>query len=709
MKTSDERHGHADGAFGVDLVALWDTGDGLAGRPMFRAKAKPGRLGRRIAGLPFNLAGAAAGLMVLALVPFLAQEGSRPTAFDEGFGSEAPLGSAPFLAEPGSGVMSPGRTYDGEEAPRSDDPLAMVRFAEAASNAAASAPAPTATKRPDRTDWVSALKNAVRTAAPAAVKRAGLPSPSAKLAGALKGIMGGAGSSASKSSVEAPRLSAPSSNDLLSKLRPSDSLQLRRSEPLLRSLAKGGPTASASQGVATFPSSARPAGGASASESLRDAVSSFGSPSANGQGGGGPAVFDGGRGPGANPAGAAKAPGESLEFTRRKMEMEKEMDLKFAKRKYNELERGQMLDKVNAESAAKMKETVAGKLIDGAFGLAQKAIGGGEGGGKGNEESASAANQEAKAALQRLDGSNASLGKRGTSRANVAQELTAGGDGYTAPGMAPIVQGAATKAQQGFKSLGAASGQFAQLNAALDKSNTNIVKANDATESLIQVEDKYIGAVQQRIGGWQLAGFADNDSAGSLLETRIDAKGPLGNAANGESAAKQLLSASQGSAAGAPSDMNSEVNRMTKLTNAPTIRRQAMENRTLSLAAPEISKDNAALTSTVADGQTMISAGAKAVQLTGGARKAAETTFTNAESVRDQLKAFEDNADAVASQLQGHSIAFDKAMALGNLPAAKAAMAAFEAARAPLLAQAATLAQLTPPVHQKLGEARSKQ
>lgn len=713
MKTSEDRRGMAGG---VDLVALWETGDNLGGAPVFKGKAKPGanRWVRRAGALPMNWAAVAAGLMVLTLVPFLAQEGSRPPAANEGLGADGVLGVDPFVAEAGAGAMSPGFPSDGSDVVRAQDPSLMVLGPERPGIAAAAAPssAPTApaAKPAGATDWAAALKNAVRTAAPAAVKKAGLPSPSARLTGALKALAGGAGSSASKavtSTGEALRLSAPSSKDLLSSFKAMDSLQLRRSEPLLRSMARGGSVPSSiSQGGANFNSSARPSGGASASENLRDAVAAFGSPSANGQGGGGPAVFDGGRGPGANPAGAAKAPGESLEFQRRKMEMEKEMDLKYAKRKYNELGRQEMLDKVNAESAAKMKETIAGKVIDGAFGLAQKAMGG-EGGGKGNEESASAANQEAKAARQRLDGSAASLGERGASRANVAQGLTSGGDRYLAPGMAPIVQGAATKAQLGFKSMGAASGQFAQLNAALDKANMNIVKANDATESLIQLEDKYIGGVQQRIGGWQLPGFKDMDVAGNMLETRIDAKGPLGNAANGESTAKHLLSAAQGAAGSSPSDMNSEVTRMQALT--ATVKEHAKLNRTLSLAPGEIGKDNAALTSTVADGQSMISAGAKAVQLTGGARKIAESTYTNAESVRDQLKAFENLADAKAMELQGLSATFDAQITAQDYAGANLTMIKFTAAKTPLQAQVTTLSQLTPPVHQQLGQARSKQ
>ena len=39
MKTSEERH-YAPG--GVDLVALWETGDNPGGAPVFKGKAKPG-------------------------------------------------------------------------------------------------------------------------------------------------------------------------------------------------------------------------------------------------------------------------------------------------------------------------------------------------------------------------------------------------------------------------------------------------------------------------------------------------------------------------------------------------------------------------------------------------------------------------------------------------------------------------------------------
>lgn len=704
MKISEDRRGMAGG---VDLVALWETGDGLGGAPVFKGKAKPGanRWVRRAGALSMNWAAVAAGLMVLTLVPFLAQEGSRPPALNEGSPLDGVLGVDPFVAEAGAGAMSPGFPSDGSDVERAQDPSLMVLGPErpgvATAAAPASAPTGPAPKAAGATDWAAALKNAVRTAAPAAVKRAGLPSPSARLAGALKAIAAGAGSSASKASSspsEALRLSAPSSKDLLSAFKASDSLQLRRSEPLLRSLARGGPVTSGAQGGVAFPSSlpssARPAGG-SASENLRDAVSAFGSPSANGQGGAGPAVFDGGKGPGANPAGVAKAPGESLEFMRKKMEMEKEMDLKYAKRKYNELGRQEMLDKVNAESAAKMKETVAGKMIDGAFGLAQKAMGG-EGGGKGGGggESAVEAHEKAEAARRKYDGRVAALrGEAG----HVSQQgglAEATGDEYSGKQIAPHVKHAGLVGSQAAQANEAASQSLAQAGGARGGAIQEIGQVNSATGQQIQAMQNYTGAQRERINRWEIESFSPGGSKGNMLEVQADGKSPLSKAQERQQKAKQAEQVAAANAASAPPGVSPDVKAVEKIVRDPKVQRQSKANSTITEVPVKLGGLNGNVAGTNADGQGVIALANNATGVTAAAREAAATALNKAEGVRGGLKSLDPTIDATEGQLATLSGIYRLNQFI-NPSAAEAAKGKFimikEAVRGPFEAQAGQL------------------
>lgn len=660
MKTSEERQGMAGG---VDLVALWETGDNLGGAPVFKGKAKPGanRWARRAGGLSMNWAAIAAGLMVLTMVPFLAQEGSRPPALNEGPGGDSVLGVDPFVAEAGGGAMSPGYPSDGSDVERAKDPSLMVLGPErpgiATAASPASAPTAPAPKQAGGTDWASALKNAVRTAAPAAVKKAGLPSPSARLAGALKAIAAGAGSSASKSSSEPLRLSAPSSKDLLSSFKAMDSLQLRRSEPLMRSTARGGSTPSSiSQGGATFNSSARPSGGASASENLRDAVAAFGSPSANGQGGGGPAVFDGGRGPGANPAGVAKAPGESLEFQRKKMEMEKEMDLKFAKRKYNELGRQEMLDKVKAESSAKMKETIAGKMIDGAFGMAQKAMGG-EGGGKGQSAVESA--ERAEAERQRMPGARAPLQDSGEKVGQAAEQVK--NDRYLGSKFTPPLQAVSAKARLAGSASENADAVLENGNRSVIEANKATAQANASTERQVAAAEKYAEAAKARISAWNIQMFNPGAPVGQMLGQESDAQKHLAQSDRSRQVTDQSIQTAQAILNAAPQTTQPEEQAMTRAVGQVAAASRD-DNPSLGAAPDAVRQVGGRLGVSNGTTRQAIASTREASASSADARQLAGMADTGARSLRSSLMGFDQEMNTTAKTLKGLSMQYQEAL-----------------------------------------------
>ncbi|TPW21697.1 MAG: proteophosphoglycan ppg1 [Elusimicrobia bacterium] len=716
MKTSEEKRGAVGG---VDLVALWETGEGLGGAPVFKGKAKPGanRWVRRAGGLSMNWAAITAGLMVLVLVPFMAQEGSRPPVLDEGSSLDGVLGVDPFVAEAGAGAMSPGHpSSDGFDAPRSQDPSLMVLGPEgpAVVTAASPASAPTApaSKPAGPTDWATALKNAVRTAAPAAVKKAGLPSPSARLAGALKAIMGGAGSSASKSSSEAPRLSAPSSKDLLSSFKAMDSLQLRRSEPLMRSLAKGGPTISGAQGGATFPTSSRPTGGSSASENLRDAVAAFGSPSSNGQGGGGPAVFDGGKGPGANPAGVAKAPGESLEFQRRKMEMEKEMDLKYAKRKYNELGRQEMLDKVNAESAAKMKETVAGKMIDGAFGLAQKAIGG-EGGGKGGggDESAVAAKERADAENRKLGQSAQGTGEGGRSLGEQFRQAAQTKDKVIATDVAPPLGSGAGKMTTAGQGQNTAKATLDQASSSLGMAHDAIRGANQASELQEQGNKAFTQAAQTYIQALNIQAPPPPPPGGQALNVPADAQGPLSKANAGRQKAEASIGQASQLAATLPQDLGNESGKLTQVINQRVGRGHASTYGAFNQTVGELGKHEATLQVGNRQASASIESYGETSAKTAMAQQSAEAAFKEAANLKTELQIFDMQMQSQSEMLREIAKAY-KLVQFNPNPLAQAEArkleGAFESIKGGLQSNLQSKAQKIPAVDQKIQEAKKK-
>lgn len=685
----------------AEVIALW----GVPGRnpALFECPARPGegrldRFARLLAGEWPRLA---AGAAVLALVPLLAHQNTRPG--DDGASvSERTLGAVPFVAEPGADGMSPGSPADAWSAagtPRSGNLLSFIRTGETPRNAVSG------TGKKENVDWLSAVKSAVRAAAPAAAKTRTLPTPSPKLAGALKGLIDRAsgGSARSGAAPEAPRLSAPSSQGLLSALRVADSLP-RPSGRAPRGTSQAG-TASGSPLLARLPSSGR----ASAADSLRDAVSAF-SPSAGGaaMAGAGPAVFDGARGPGANPAGAPKAPGESLEFARRKMEMEKEMDLKYAKRKYNEVGRQEMLDKVKAESAAKLTETVVGKLLDGAFGLAQKASRGEGGDGEGGEESAVAANERSKAARVELGRSVDGLGRTGNSLNQEASQIRAGRDRFLNQKMVPPIQSSGMKASQASQAIGAANGTLEEVGSALDGAIQNIGKANQATGRQIQALEDYSRAAERRIDSWQVEAFVPGAPVGGMLDVRSDAQNLLGSAGQWQQSAAQGVQAAGQTAAAAPKDLVPEQTQLSGALADSTVRKQVAEYGALPKGSERLATAGALVQSTNGKGRSTIAEHAKAAEMTGAARRLAESTFQQAGAVRDELKMFDMRLEMGAMRLGALSRTFQGQSASGDVAGANATAAVFDAEKGALLAELTGNAQKIPPVQKQLVKAEKK-
>jgi len=236
---------------------------------------------------------------------------------------------------------------------------------------------PKTTAQPDR-GWNDALASAAKKGVSKAAAKAHLPMPNSKLA-KISGLGSPSGGTHASLNLAAPTgaglFSSPNSQDHMARVSaiPGYNGAGRRSN--------AGGTGGAISGFG-----GRTGGGGSggsASESMPGGISGGGS----GMSGGLPWSADPSKNPGNNGASGNISINitqkEDLAWLRRKMEMEKAVDLKWAKKKYDQLERKKMLEQLAAQTAQQAFLKILDKLLEGAKGGGDDA-----GGGAGGDDSA---------------------------------------------------------------------------------------------------------------------------------------------------------------------------------------------------------------------------------------------------------------------------------------------------------------------------------
>ncbi|MBI3296605.1 MAG: hypothetical protein HYZ75_00460 [Elusimicrobia bacterium] len=372
----------------VAPLPMWSSapGDKLAGMPMFRgASMRTNSLLGRLRNLKTkDVAFIGAGLAVLIMAPLaeylVSESGDSAATLTPGFdqkGGVFPNGSDP--AEMGIQQLARGGLL-GENPDvitpanyRDPSSLIMAFGGEKQEPPPAATPTPDVKRDAPKDNVWDRVVDSAKAAGTSVSRKVGLPKPGGKLAGALSGLRGlASGSSGAKSN----NLAAPDSKGLFSSPRGSNALTQSQAIPGYRGA--GARSMAAGSGGNGF--DGRRGGGSGSGGGGQAGDVTGGGVSGGGKVTGGSAA-DGD--PTKNPSGSStkdnKALGENLEFLRRKMLMEKEMDLKFAKRRYDELERKKMIEQTLVQTAQQAFLKILDKLLEGK----KKEEGGGGGGGGG--------------------------------------------------------------------------------------------------------------------------------------------------------------------------------------------------------------------------------------------------------------------------------------------------------------------------------------
>ncbi|MBI3296610.1 MAG: hypothetical protein HYZ75_00485 [Elusimicrobia bacterium] len=383
------KHKHHDDKGSASPLPIWTAspGDKLAGLPIFRgARLRGGSWLGRMRGLKTkDVAFIGAGLAVLLLAPlaeYLISDSKDPAdALVPGFdmkGDVFPNGADP--AEMGIQQLARGGLL-GENPDvitpanyRDPSSLIMAFGADKPATPPEAGPTPEPKRDAPKADVWDKVVDSAKKGAAAASRKVGLPKPGGKFKGALSGLRGLTGGS---SGAKSASLTAPNSKGLFSSPRGSNALTVSQSIPGYRGA--GARSTAAGTGGNGFDGRRGegygPGGGGSSGDVSGGGIST------GGKGTGGSAA-DGE--PTKNPSGSStkdnKAMGENLEFLRRKMLMEKEMDLKFAKRRYDELERKKMLEQAAMQTAQQALLKILDKLLDKNRGGGGEKKGGGGGG-----------------------------------------------------------------------------------------------------------------------------------------------------------------------------------------------------------------------------------------------------------------------------------------------------------------------------------------
>ncbi|PCI35272.1 MAG: hypothetical protein COB53_11150, partial [Elusimicrobia bacterium] len=386
-----------DAKIGGAVVPTWGAvgADNLTGAPMFRGAAamagKKSLMGRLKALKTKDMAFIAAGIGVLVMAPLAEYlisdgEGGSPT-MSQGFNRTGGFFAEPQdLYEAGLEGIAPGglmgRDTDVITPLNVRDPSSLIMGPGGMQE---EKPAPSTLipeiKRDapkDDTDWKKIIDSA-KDGAKEVTKRVKLPRPNAKLAGALSGLKGLAGGGSTRASLS---LSAPRTPGAQSPSGAGSRLTRSQAIPGFRST--GGRTLSGSGGNASggFGRSSNPGGTTGQSASATGGINGGGT----GTGFGRP---NGDGAPTKNPGGSStkdnKTLGENLAFLRAKMNLEKSIDLKWAKKRYNELERKKMLEQMAAQTAQQVLLKILDRLLKGKEAGKGGGGGGSGGGGKGDQ------------------------------------------------------------------------------------------------------------------------------------------------------------------------------------------------------------------------------------------------------------------------------------------------------------------------------------
>jgi hypothetical protein len=314
-----------------------------------------------------DLAFIGAGLSVLVMAPlaehFMMTPEDQGGAMKSGFSAPSSFpGDVGSIYDPGTGSFSPGgllgQGSDVITPLNVRDPSALIMGPGATQKPAAAATvdsSASAAKPADNTAWKDALA-AAQKGASAATRKASLPMPHPKLAAGMRGLgaVGGGGGG----SFTLPGLSA---SNVPNRAGGGGSLTRAQAAPGYRGAA---PRSNASGGNEGMKAAAgrqgdilNKGGGAAGAldQAAREAI-----PGGHNDVGGRPGGGDEFKSPShADPKGN-KSLGESLAFLKAKMEMEKQMELKWKKKMWNEFERGKMIEETIIKSAL---ENILGKGI----------------------------------------------------------------------------------------------------------------------------------------------------------------------------------------------------------------------------------------------------------------------------------------------------------------------------------------------------------
>ncbi|MFA6091641.1 MAG: hypothetical protein WCU88_04060 [Elusimicrobiota bacterium] len=332
---------------------------GLGSSPMLRVRGFNGAstLMERLKSLrKKDMAFIGAGLSVLLMAPmaehFLMSPEEQSGELTKGFGNGSFMVDPGGVYDPGAGGFSPGgllgQGSDVITPLNVRDPSALVMGPGATQKAPATeAPAAPSAAKPADNAWKDALA-AAQKGASAATKRAALPMPHPKLAAGIRGL--GAAGGGGGGSYSLPPISA---SNVPGRASGSNSLSRAQATPGYRGAA---PRSMAS---GNSPESLRSAGahqgdilnkGGSAGSALEQAARES-MPGGAGDSGGRPGSGEDNKGPGQGGGKDNKSMGESLAFLRQKMEMEKEIELKWKRKMWKEFERGKMMEESIIKSA----------------------------------------------------------------------------------------------------------------------------------------------------------------------------------------------------------------------------------------------------------------------------------------------------------------------------------------------------------------------
>jgi len=380
---------------GAAVVPTWGGpgagADKLAGAPMFRgAGAMAGKksLMGRLKGLKTkDMAFIAAGLGVLVMAPLaeylISDSGDGAATMSEGFDRKGGFFAEPQdLYEAGVEGIAPGglmgRDTDVITPLNVRDPSSLImgpggQEEKPAPSAVIDEPKRDAPK--DDTDWKKIIDSA-KSGVKAATKKVKLPRPNAKLAGALSGLKGLAGGGNTRASLS---LAAPRTPGAQAPGSAGTSLSRTQAVPGFRGAGGRSLTGGGGQTSGGFGRASNPGGTTGQSASSYGGINGGGTGTGFGRPGGQGTPT---KNPGGNSTKDNKTLGENLAFLRAKMNMEKAIDLKWAKKRYNELERKKMLEQMAAQTAQQAFMKILDRLLKGGE---KGKDGGGSGGGGGGD------------------------------------------------------------------------------------------------------------------------------------------------------------------------------------------------------------------------------------------------------------------------------------------------------------------------------------